>query len=785
MNFDLHRINGLWLFVLGTGLVAAALLTYILLLEGIMGTFSIQQARPALLVAEQGAAGEARVALLNSDYTRRAYAVNNPQDPEAAWVDRALNSWNSLLLDQNVVGYTQIGDAELEEGDIAGFDLLILPSTLALSDRQIEVVKGYMDQGGSVWASWQPGIFDEEGGWRGWTFVEEAFGVTYMSEVGRTNSNFQVYADTFPGYTPPGMYLPERLTADGVRVDGAADDSLSARVADLPTSLRDERRREAQISGFAPLRDYLWMDTTTTRLPRTDFAIADTMRVPIRDLDGDVRVRDAVAVTYYTWNGYANEAPRVPYPSTSAGIRRMTLRAGTPITGGIPAGYRAKVQVFTPAVALEVSGERAKPFAFWYDFATEDLNVTEALRSSTAGVYGTYGSSGGRFVYMGFQRDAIFIDRQDVEDQEAFSQLFANLLNYLLREPVTWTHDWPARPAGLPYDAAALISVVDDADEPSGMQSVAQLLGQNGIGGSYFVRPNTSAPNDLLRSLDQQGDVGVYGDFRRNLDGSTLAQTRALEEMRNRLESRVGGRVTGYRPSTAGILDTTTLRALTLADYGYFLPDSIGRRLAPKVMGTPNERLVRMGYTSRSDRDIDVRSISAGPLTQDVTRAAYEGSFYRLVLHTDGLATPGGLPVVSQILRALRDQDFWIAPGDEIAHWWRLRRNVSVATAQPGPNRINVEISNLNNDVIRDLAISLVPGHPVTDASSVSVRSEIVELSEEFGVRERTGVRVLVAPDGATITLVLNQMRPQQTAVLQINLCAGEDECVARLALVD
>jgi hypothetical protein len=770
--FD-HRLNGLWLFVVGTLLVSAALLTYIYLLEGVLGTFSIRQASPTLLVREQTGA---RVAVLNSTYTRRAYARNNPQDTSGVWVDRALSSWDDLLLGQDFVGYKQIGDETLESGDLDGFDLLILPSTLALSDRQIEQIKAFLDRGGSVWASWQPGIYDERGRWRGWTFTQDVFGVSYVSEVGRSNSSFTVYTDTFPGYTPPGLYLPERPDGPGVRVSSAPGDSLDI---GQPTRVQRERRRAAQAAGFAPLRGYLWMDSSRTELPRTDFALAEPLRTPLRGLDGELRERDAVAVTYYTWSGFAGEAPRVPYPSTSAGIRRLTLRSGTPPTGNIPAGYRAKVQVFTPGVAFETVGTRARPFAFWYDFATDDLDVGEALRTSTAAVYGTYGAERGRFVLMGFQRSALYIDEEDIEDQETFARLFGNMLRYLLREPVTWTHNWPAA-----YDAAALIAVVDEGDGGNA-EPVADLLAQQGASGTYFVRADTPTPDATLARLAARGDLGVYADLRRPSDGPTQNQTRALQTMRERLEQRAGERVGGYRPSSGGIVDTSTLRALTLGDYDYFLPDSIGRRLTPKIMGAPNERLVRIGYTARSDRDTDPSDPSAALFLQDAERVAYEGSLYRLVLHTDGLATPDGLPTLSRVLRSLRDQRFWVASGADLAHWWRLREGIEVSTDQPGPNRVNLEITNLNAEVVRDLAVSLVPGYPIADASDVTVRSELVKLSEEIGARRRTGVETRVSQDGQVITLVLDQMRPQQTVVLQVNLCADEDGCLARLAAFD
>lgn len=55
--------------------------------------------------------------------------------------------------------------------------VLVLPSNVALSQRELDLIRRYRQRGGSVMASWLVGSRDERGGWRGFDAAESLFGI--------------------------------------------------------------------------------------------------------------------------------------------------------------------------------------------------------------------------------------------------------------------------------------------------------------------------------------------------------------------------------------------------------------------------------------------------------------------------------------------------------------------------------------------------------------------------------------------------------------------------------
>ncbi len=535
-----------WVLVLGVLGIIIAFFVYWMLMQSTFGAFSIRQMIPG----RPGEVHEARVALLNSGYTRQAYRITSG-DSSASWVDGVVRSWRDFLLEPaRGVSFTDVTDADVEGGKLDNFDVLILPDVTAMSDAEVTRIKAFLQRGGNVWATWTPALYRPDGSWRGWSFMEDVFGLDFVDYVDRTSGAFQAYTDTFPGIAPPGRYLPSRLaSADslparrGTSIDStgrigravaSADRRMQVGFGTSPEGLKAQKRREA--AAFGPLSGYVWEDTVRTVQYQGDYAVADTFHAVLRDLDGQRRRQPAVAVTYYTWNGgTARQSLQVPYPYTSSGIRRMTLVANTPMTAGIPGGYRVKTQVFNPAVRARLRAEakdRTVPFGFWYDFASDDEpDVQEAVSGSSAAAFGTYGR--GRFVYLGFQRSSLYIDRNDGEDFEALGVLFANMLRYLRREPVVWTHDWPGA-----YTSAAIFAGVGGRN-PQKLGDAASVLQSAGVPGTYFVRPDAPLDAGFLQRLYAQGDVGVYGDLKRQRDlGGN--QRPWFESARQQLESKIG-----------------------------------------------------------------------------------------------------------------------------------------------------------------------------------------------------------------------------------------------------
>jgi len=771
MTPEPKRLGMPLILLLGLIAVFGGIYVYYLLLQSSLGAFRIQQALPFTTTTTE----RQSVAILKSDYTRLAHRRNTTYDPEASWVDGVFKSWRDFLLDgSRNIHAREIRDADVEAGDLhAKYDVLILPAVTALSDRQIANIKQFMDDGGNVWATWTTGIYKEDGTWRGWGALQDLFGVEFIDYVDRNAGNYQVYTDTFPGYAPPGLYSPQITDSTGNVVDTSYVPAARrasepgevigpATASDDYLALRRRYQQEAQEMVFTPLEGFVWKDTLGTQPPQSSYASADTITATLRGLDGVARRQPAVVVSYYTWNGVAAQKTVVPYPYTGGGIRRMTLRANTPLTANVPGGYRVKTQIFTPGVRVRVvDTQHVTPFGFWYDFATDDLPLPEALETTTSSVYGTHGK--GRFIYLGYQRASLFIDRSDPEDYEVLGILFANMLRYLREEPVIWMHDWP-----YPYTAAAMFAGVG-GNQPQNLAAAADALQGVGVPGTYFVRPEQVKDVALLRKLYAQGDLGVYDDLSRNWQGSSIEQGRRFSSLRQMLEQAVGAPVTGYRPSHAGRPDTNTLGGLTRAKYHYFLPDSIGRRTVVKVMGWPNDSLYRYNYTVRHDSLGNGGTTATGYL-QDILRVSYEGGLYRLVYSSDYLGTPANLGVLRTVAQDVKNRpEFWVAAGDDIARWWRVRRKVEGFVEERSRTRLVVRVTNGSEHAARDVNFSVALGQPVT---GIDLRSEVIRPVEYLSLQasEADHPNTSLSNGNTILNLHITHLKPRQSVVYLVDL---------------
>ncbi|MBO6574810.1 MAG: hypothetical protein JJ896_05310 [Rhodothermales bacterium] len=751
----LERVNTLWFLTLGVTALAAAILVYILLLESALGAFSIRDASPAAI----GQTSRPSVALLQSDYTKTVHQRLNLSDTTTTWLDETLLSWRRFLVEkERQISFQDISDQDLENGFLDDYDVLILPSVRAMSDVQIQRIQEFMQQGGSVLATWTPGVYRPDASWRGWSFVEETFGVEFQEFVERGVGNYRVYTDTFPGITPEGIYLPEYLAENGTSepINGTGSEFI----------FREAQRAEARAADFPPLRTYVWSDTLNTNPPTRDYARAEIVRAPIRNTEGELVNQQAVKVTYFTWIG-GDPSSEIPFPRTNAGVRRFTLRGNTPLTANVPSGYRVKVQVYNPGVKVRVTEpQRTQAAGFWYDFATDDLVSSDAVENTTGMAYGTYGE--GRFVYMGFQRNAMGIGPEDREDWQQLAQVFANVMNYLRRRPVIWVHDWPH-----PYTAAGMMTGVANGD-PSGLETAVSTLESENFPGTFFVDPAASdGARPLLNRMYDLGDVGVLDTLRTRSDGSADAQGRRLRERRQMLEGLVNGRaIRGYKATDRGELSKDyTLGGLVDAEvYTYFMPDSIGRRTTPKIMGKPVEALTRIGVSSRSDRDIlggdaTVSMDLASSLIQDgIRRAEYEGGLFNLVYSEDLLGQNSG--VLRGVARSLKGGTFWNASGDEVAHWWRLHRGLEADVEQRGPSRIFVRVSNGNGDIAQNASISISLGQSV---ESVNIRPELINILKVFGEGEDIPNYEL-KENGTVLVMEIEELKPQQYRIFHIDL---------------
>jgi hypothetical protein len=81
------------------------------------------------------------------------------------------------------VPFTMVHDRNLDPAELAGLKVLILPNIASLSDAQCAQLRAFVAGGGSLVASYQTSLFDENGNARENFGLADLFGVTYAGEV--------------------------------------------------------------------------------------------------------------------------------------------------------------------------------------------------------------------------------------------------------------------------------------------------------------------------------------------------------------------------------------------------------------------------------------------------------------------------------------------------------------------------------------------------------------------------------------------------------------------------
>ena len=107
--------------------------------------------------------------------------------------------------------------ASVEQLEKAQPGVLLLPSNVAMSDRERLAVVSFRDRGGSVLASWLSGVRDERAAWRGFGFMEDVLN-TYV--VGDTQADQDDNFMIVHGDNPLLYSLPAGLRVWLERVEG-------------------------------------------------------------------------------------------------------------------------------------------------------------------------------------------------------------------------------------------------------------------------------------------------------------------------------------------------------------------------------------------------------------------------------------------------------------------------------------------------------------------------------------------------------------------------------------
>ncbi|MFZ4480933.1 MAG: hypothetical protein ACOYNZ_13690 [Rhodoferax sp.] len=138
--------------------------------------------------------------LLYVSPTTQAFFTKGGLDPKLG-----IRVWE-VFLSKYKIPFRQVNSIEQLEKLQPG--VLLLPSTVALSDKEKKAVIDFRGKGGSVLASWLTGVRGEVGEWRGFDFMESALNVRV---VGNTEADEDVTYLIPYGDSPVTHHLPAGL----------------------------------------------------------------------------------------------------------------------------------------------------------------------------------------------------------------------------------------------------------------------------------------------------------------------------------------------------------------------------------------------------------------------------------------------------------------------------------------------------------------------------------------------------------------------------------------------
>ncbi len=183
--------------VFGITILASAAVIYILVVGNLLGRFS-------LLEDPYFHDLDIEVAVLDSDYSKKY--LNTLKDRSFTNLS---DVWSEMLEGLGV-DFERVTDPMLEKG-IEGFDVLVLPASVCLSQPQRESIHRFLEAGNGVIATWATGVRDEMGIWKGWEFVMELTGIKVWGETREQKKGIGYFVfkggEVLSSSIPPGFKI--------------------------------------------------------------------------------------------------------------------------------------------------------------------------------------------------------------------------------------------------------------------------------------------------------------------------------------------------------------------------------------------------------------------------------------------------------------------------------------------------------------------------------------------------------------------------------------------------
>lgn len=171
------KVNHLIILLSGLVILTASVLVFLFVIKNVYGRYTIDQILPSEKnLTRLTNTKNIRVGILYSKYTEHLL------DAGSTWLNDNITTWKKFF-ENSKISYEVINDQTIEYGQHLKYDILVLPGSKSLSDKEIIQIKKYLEKGGSVFSTGGTATFSDDAKWRGWEFFSEVFGMKFTKEL--------------------------------------------------------------------------------------------------------------------------------------------------------------------------------------------------------------------------------------------------------------------------------------------------------------------------------------------------------------------------------------------------------------------------------------------------------------------------------------------------------------------------------------------------------------------------------------------------------------------------
>ena len=413
-----------------------------------------------------------------------------------------------------------------------------------------------------------------------------------------------------------------------------------------------------------------------------------------------------------------------------------------PLTWALPAGRRMHMgQV--PANHLRIeAGHTAAVFIGWARNKNKDpLSAAIAYNESSShrGVFFAFPESS-----WGYQK---------ARDMTA---LLDGTMSWLRREPKLFKAAWPNG-----FAASHLIEM-DTEDKFTSAPNFAADLEKIGVKGTFYSLTSEAIKYPaIVNDLHARGhEIAYHADIHtgfKSLDAVT--QESRIQQMRTHMQSILGDKVgsaTGFRAPTESydVTTETLLRKHGILHHAAD-PNSYEDRLPSFSKSERNvasdQALIILPRTQLDDLNFQKQLYSAERIEEemafDLDLAIKGGAFSLFSVHSQNYVDGGYMrkPMSNYMGRVAAVKDrLWVARGDQIAAWWRIRESTKVKVT-PQDTDLLLQISVTQPDGIEGLTV--IAALPEKDA--------VLSVSERGTTPAKINIKIL---DQFRSSLIFNRL---------------------------